>query len=323
MQTLAQPSETARGGNETPSRSFAKGECARRLKNKKEMGMRSIFYDFKANVDLELPSRKRLYQRLGEYDTLAEYSVCAIRDFESNWDNSVPFTDYVTSKAREHNVNLKGGVMLPNHEPALYKSFIVNSHSLLGDFIQHYRNDIRNLFEPTFKLGSEDGQSAIERLLRPLSKIGINPQFPEWLLPSLEYYRLVRNSTAHYIEDEDACIKAFGKISIEMINEQYPVFENRAPNRPANLTVDDFYFYSACIKHFANYLTMAIKGKVDWSNIAMTHEALDVTKIKKGTNTLSLISSTFMLYKHKPTKEEFEAARIYIHEQKDLLKNKR
>ena len=47
--------------------------------------MRTIFYDFKGNVDLDLPSRRRLKKRLGDYDTLAEYTFCAIRDFEANW----------------------------------------------------------------------------------------------------------------------------------------------------------------------------------------------------------------------------------------------
>ena len=42
--------------------------------------MRKTFYDFKANVDLELPSRVRLNHRLGEYDTLADKEANFVQD---------------------------------------------------------------------------------------------------------------------------------------------------------------------------------------------------------------------------------------------------
>lgn len=89
--------------------------------------MRTRFYNFKVGADFKLPSRKKLFKKMGEYDTLAEYTVCALRDFEKKWDRKTKFEDYVTQKAIEHSVNLRGGVTLPNHEPALYKSFMVNS----------------------------------------------------------------------------------------------------------------------------------------------------------------------------------------------------
>ena len=92
--------------------------------------MRTIFYDYKANIDLRLPSRERLLKRLGEYDTLAEYTACAVLDFEANWTGEGDYSDYVTAKAVQHNVNLKGGVQLDNYMNALYKSFMVNSHAM-------------------------------------------------------------------------------------------------------------------------------------------------------------------------------------------------
>lgn len=178
--------------------------------------MRTFFYDFKAGVDLELPSRKRLFKKMGEYDTLAEYTICALRDFEKRWDGKEPFENYVTQKAIEHKVNLKGGVTLPNHEPALYKSFIINSHALLGDFIQSYKLDIKSLIEPNFKLYEDDRLSNVEKLLKSLKTKDIIPNFPKWLLPLLDYYRLLRNSTAHVEEDKNKCIKAYLKIPLDV-----------------------------------------------------------------------------------------------------------
>lgn len=183
--------------------------------------MRTFFYDFKAGVDLELPSRKRLFKKMGEYDTLAEYTICALRDFEKRWDGKEPFENYVTQKAIEHKVNLRGGVTLPNHEPALYKSFIINSHALLGDFIQSYKLDIKSLIEPNFKLYKDDRLSNVEKLLKSLKTKDIIPNFPKWLLPLLDYYRLLRNSTAHVHPNFDINNIPKGTNIISLINSVY------------------------------------------------------------------------------------------------------
>lgn len=281
--------------------------------------MRTIFYNFKANSDIELPSRKRLFKRLGEYDTLAEYTFCTIRDFESRWDKSTSFEDYVTTKAVEHNVNLKNGVTLPNHGQALIKSFLINSYAMLEDYTDQYKKDIQNLLNPTFVFDNSNGLSRVERLLYPLRELDINPKFPIWLLQILKYYRLVRNSVAHNDKDRKNCDDAYCEINIDSLKKDYPIFANKAPNSCERLTIDDFYFYSACIKHFANYLTMALKGKIVWSELGTTHDNFKIENIKKGTAPIPLINTTMMMYNHIPTKEECRKILDYIKEQKVLL----
>lgn len=270
------------------------------------MGKRTIFYDYRNSVDLILPSSKRLYKRLGEYDTLAEYTMCALLDFEKYCDKTLPFSEYVTIKAKEHQINLRGGVMLGNYKTALCKSFIVNSHAILSDFIRHYRDDIRNLIKSDFKLSDDDKISELNRLLISLADIEIKPQFPSWLIPVMEYYRMVRNSVAHNERDEVACHKAYNNIDRNVLDNSYWVFKGKAPNEANAITMDDFYFYSACIKHVANYLVMALKGRIDWKNIVYTHTDLYPQNIKKGTNPLRLVNSVFMQYNHFGTKEEIQ-----------------
>ena len=270
------------------------------------MGKRTIFYDYKNNVDIILPSSKRLYKRLGEYDTLAEYTMCALLDFEKYCDKALPFSEYVTIKAKEHHINLRGGVMLGNYKTALCKSFIVNSHAILSDFIRHYRDDIRNLIKSDFKLSDDDKISELNRLLNSLADIEIKPQFPSWLIPVMEYYRMVRNSVAHNERDEAACHKAYNNIDRNALDNSYWVFRGKVPNEAYAITMDDFYFYSACIKHVDNYLVMALKGRIDWKNIVYTHTDLAPQNIKKGTNPLRLVNSVFMQYNHFGTKEEIQ-----------------
>ena len=89
---------------------------------------------------------------MGDYDTLAEYTFCAVRDFEVDWTNESSFEKYVTTKAELKGVNLRDGVMIPNHELALVKSFLVNFYAMLEDFINYCRFDIKNLFDKNFHL---------------------------------------------------------------------------------------------------------------------------------------------------------------------------
>lgn len=281
------------------------------------MGRRTIFYDYKKNVDMTLPSSKRLYKRLGDYDTLAEYTMCALLDFEKYRDKSIPFSDYITIKAKEHQINLRGGVTLGNYKTALIKSFIVNSHAILSDYIKHYRGDIRDLFTREFKLSDDDKVSELTRLLRALSSIGIKSQFPIWLLPVMDYYRMVRNSVAHNERDKDACEKAYEKVDRPAIDTDYWVFKGKAPNPADSITMEDFYFYSACIKHVANYLVMALKGKVNWPDIGLTHTNLDPANIKKGTDSVKLIGRVFLQYNHRGTKDEIRSILDVLKERKE------
>lgn len=281
--------------------------------------MRTIFYDFKGNVDLDLPSRRRLKKRLGDYDTLAEYTFCAIRDFEANWNEQCSFEEYVSAKAKLRDVNLRGGIMLPNHESALIKSFLVNSHAMLEDFIDQFRYDIRNLINKNFRLDDNEGLSKADKLIKGLHKIGIFPIFPEWLIPVLNYYRLVRNSVAHNEKEKDKCLQTYKEIDKSNLYSDYELFKGLAPNHPEALDLNDFYFYSACIKHFANFLTMSLKGKVIWEQLGSIHENFDVKKFKKGTKPIPLINMTLREYNHIVTKAEIESILAYIKEQKTIM----
>lgn len=268
------------------------------------MSKRTIFYDYKTNVDLKLPSNERLQKRLGTFDTLAEYIECAMLDFEKNADPSIDYSSYVSKKALEHGVNLKGSVTLENYKSAMYKSFMVNSHAMLSEFVINYRDDIRDLINPDFKLNDDDKISQLQKLLLSLKEIGVEPSFPNWLLPVMDYYRHVRNSVAHIDKDANVCNEAYVLIDKNMLWNDYAIFKDKAPNIHDQITMNDFYFYSACIKHVANYLTMALKGKVNWGNLGIIHPAFAYEKLKDVKDSIKYINGILGLYQHVPTDDE-------------------
>lgn len=100
------------------------------------------------------------------------------------------------------------------------------------------------------------------------------------------------------------------------VDKDYWVFKGKAPNPADAITMDDFYFYSACIKHVANYLVMVLKGRVNWPNIG-THTDLDPANIKKGTDSVKLVGRIFLQYNHRGTKEEIRSILDVLKERKE------
>ena len=133
----------------------------------------------------------------------------------------------------------------------------------------------------------------------------------------MDYYRMVRNSVAHNERDKEACDNAYEKVDRLAIDKDYWVFKGKAPNPADAITMDDFYFYSACIKHVANYLVMSLKGKVNWSNLGFTHTDLDPANINKGTNSVKLVGRVFLQYNHSGTKEEIRSILDVLKERKE------
>ena len=158
-----------------------------------------------------------------------------------------------------------------------------------------------------FKIVDDDKVSELTRLLIALEELEIIVKFPCWLLPVMDYYRMVRNSVAHNERDKKACEKAFSKVDKDAINADYSIFKGKVPNAVNAITMDDFYFYSACIKHVANYLRMALKGRVDWGHLGYTHLDLDPANIEKGTDSVKLVGRVYLQYCHKGTKEEIRS----------------
>ena len=262
------------------------------------------FYDFGV-IKFKLPSRERLVKRLGEYDSLAEFAVLSFRDFESTALKQQDTYGYICSKAQEHDVKIKGIVSMNNYHEAMYKSFMVNTYAMFAEFIENLREDIRILVKPDFVFVSNNNISDYERLKRSLANIDLYPSIPIWLEQLETYYRLVRNHVAHNGGDDNKCKKAFDKIDLQAMCSDYKVFDKLAPNPPNSITIQDFYLYSASVKHIANIITISLKDKINWKGIGKTHPEL-IKKHEKGTDRRKLARNILLEYGYKYSKEELD-----------------
>ena len=262
------------------------------------------FYDFSV-VKFKLPSRERLVKRLGEYDALAEFAVLSFYDFETIARSVQDTYKFVCDKAREYDVKIKGTVSMENYHEALYKSFMINTYAMFAEFIENLREDIRILINPGFVFVDDNNISDYERLKRSLGAIGINPPIPKWLEQLEEYYRLVRNHVAHNGGDDEKCNKAFKRIDLNAMYSEYKVFEKLAPNPPISITMQDFYLFSASVKHIANIITITLKDRIIWQNIGKTHPDL-IRKHQAGTDRRKLARDILIGYGYRYSKEDLD-----------------
>lgn len=262
------------------------------------------FYDFSI-VKFKLPSRERLVKRLGEYDALAEFAVLSFYDFETIARSVQDTYKFVCDKAREYDVKIKGTVSMENYHEALYKSFMINTYAMFAEFIENLREDIRILINPGFVFVDDNNISDYERLKRSLGAIGINPPIPKWLEQLEEYYRLVRNHVAHNGGDDEKCNKAFKRIDLNAMYSEYKVFEKLAPNPPISITMQDFYLFSASVKHIANIITITLKDRIIWQNIGKTHPDL-IRKHQAGTDRRKLARDILIGYGYRYSKEDLD-----------------
>ena len=254
--------------------------------------MRIYFYNQK-EIRWKLPSRERLFKRLGEYDAMAEFTILAERHFESLCNKAVSYPDFVNQKADEYDVRIRNGVSLENYTEALYKSFMINSHAIFYDFIEKFEYDMRLFVKHDFEIIRKPDISLYERLLVSMHKAGFSPKIPQWLNDIAFYYRMVRNCVAHNNDDETKCFNALHQANLEQMHKDYPIFKDKAPNPPGQITMDDFYLYSASIKHIANLLAISIQSYETWGDLGFYHPELQPNSIPKGTDRRKLINKIF------------------------------
>lgn len=250
--------------------------------------MKTYFYDSK-EIRWRLPSRERLFHRLGEYDTMAEFTVLSERYFERLCNDAESYVEFVNAKAIEYDVKIRAGVSLDNYREALYKSFMVNSTAMFDDFVENFKEDMKIFVDHSFSLYDSSSLSKYERLKKSMENAGYNLKIPKWLHDIVIYYRLIRNHVAHNQGDEEKCLKMFEKIDFKQMCKDYPVFINKSPNPPGKITMDDFYLFSASIKHIANLFTISIQGKENWFDIGKYHPSLQRSRIPSGKDRRKLV----------------------------------
>lgn len=206
------------------------------------------------------PSYRNLCQYLGEMDAMVELTELAARSFLESATSSGDIEAYIRQLSAKHKicVNLSEVNLLSRH---LARSYIVTVYHSAERFLHEFRSEHTALFQRIWTGDAKDVDPLTVTLMNVATsqseterKIGLD------LISRFQYYRAVRNWIVHTKNpDPGRPESTFSQIA-EYSEEHLVLFESvKAPNRPGDLSFDDFVFFSRLTKLIAQKLCRIAK----------------------------------------------------------------
>ena len=225
-----------------------------------------------------LPSMRRLWQVLGEYDALVEYIELTTRMFKTSFESQheLTFPEFLSSEAMKENICLNN-LTLENYESFKYKYYLILPNSSFDRFLDDFRIDFHTLFDKNIPLSRHKTKlhSIVDYLVGDSFSISIE----DFSISLYDYYRLIRNSLAHdSLKKEPEIAEIFSTLNITSVHSRYPRLST--PHDMNNLKFDDFILCTANIKSIADKLTKSLENKIDWGKFSRRNSNL-FPKLKK------------------------------------------
>lgn len=225
-----------------------------------------------------LPSMRRLWQVLGEYDTLVEYIELTTRMFKTSFESQheLTFPEFLSSEAMKENICLND-LTLDNYETFKYKYYLILPNSSFDRFLDDFMIDFHTLFDKNIPLSRH--KTKLHSIVDYLVGDSFSILLEDFSISLYDYYRLIRNSLAHdSLKKEPEIVEIFSSLNIADVHSRYPRLS--APHDMNNLTFDDFILCTANIKSIADKLTKSLENKIDWGKFSRRNSNL-FPKLKK------------------------------------------
>lgn len=225
-----------------------------------------------------LPSMRRLWQVLGEYDALVEYIELTTRMFKTSFESQheLTFPEFLSSEAMKENICLND-LTLDNYETFKYKYYLILPNSSFDRFLDDFMIDFHTLFDKNIPLSRH--KTKLHSIVDYLVGDSFSILLEDFSISLYDYYRLIRNSLAHdSLKKEPEIVEIFSSLNIADVHSRYPRLS--APHDMDNLTFDDFILCAANIKSIADKLTKSLENKIDWGKFSRRNSNL-FPKLKK------------------------------------------
>lgn len=225
-----------------------------------------------------LPSMRRLWQVLGEYDALVEYIELTTRMFKTSFESQhkLTFSEFLSSEAKKENICLND-LTLDNYETFKYKYYLILPNSSFDRFLDDFMIDFHTLLDKKIPLSRH--KSKLQSILDYLAGESFVISLEDFSTSLYDYYRLIRNSLAHdSLKKEPEITEIFSTLNITSVHSRYPRLS--APHDMNDLKFDDFILCTANIKNIADKLTKSLENKIDWGKFSGRNSNL-FPKLKK------------------------------------------
>lgn len=213
-----------------------------------------------------LPSMRRLWQVLGEYDALVEYIELTTRMFKTSFESQheLTFPEFLSSEAMKENICLNN-LTLENYESFKYKYYLMLPTSSFDRFLDDFRIDFHTLFDKNIPMSRH--KTKLQSILDYLAEDSFSISLEDFSASLYDYNRLIRNSIAHdSLKKEPEIAEIFNSLNIADVHSRYPRLS--APHDMNHLTFDDFILCTANIKSIADKLTKSLENKIDWGKFS-------------------------------------------------------
>jgi len=215
----------------------------------------------------DIPSNRKLWLTLAQYDALVEYQEVASRYYLGTFDvEKESFDAFLSRTSTATGVRLNS-ISLANFRKKQYQGYLVFPNASFDNFVMDFVDDVRFLIDPAFALSKIDG-SKFDKLLDALSQSGISPSIEKFKKDLYNYYRLLRNYVVHCLnQDYEKEYKAIDKIAIAAF---YTTLNE--PKEKSQLSFDDFVLCTANIKNIADLLTVSLLPHIDWKPLVLRNK---------------------------------------------------
>ena len=237
------------------------------------------------HTTFDVPSNRKLWDSLGEFDALMQYVEAACISYEEKQQSSGLTLEEFKKTEKDKMSHPISSLEFNSPREKLHDLYLVYPHSCLDVFIDEIIEDMRTLGFAGFNLAGTNNTSRLERLLLSLQHIGIIPNLYDFSLPVYTYYRYMRNGLNHNGGDDGDNTKV--KNAYTTVYAFKAVIDGRfnyldALGECANLQFGDYVLCTANIKNIADLIVLAIESHVDWDNFFLSVDNHPTIKKIKG-----------------------------------------
>lgn len=215
------------------------------------------------NTTFNLPSMRKLWERLGQYDALVEFEECCCRTFIKDSPEPNNLNEGLCDRAKAVDIYLTN-LPFEDYRSILNCSYLVFPYACFDKFLTDFRKDISELINLDFSIPKKNGETKLEFYLRVLKDGGITVDIQNQK-PIFDYYRLIRNAVAHNQEDQKECSRYYNQIDLKATKQMYPNLD--PPNKFDKINFNDFITATANIKNLCDILTISIEKHIDYTKV--------------------------------------------------------
>jgi hypothetical protein len=204
----------------------------------------------------------KLYNELGRYDAVVEFTELSVRSFISEANTTGDFNRFIAAKSAEHGI-VVNSVPEDIFRARISQSYILSVYQTAEGFFHEFKTELEELEGEPIKL-EESKSDYFTKLVNYVAKTNQKKsQIGLYRLSLFNYYRIVRNKYSHDFIADEHVKDAFDKLNPHLASISADYMQLNAPNSFEEIGFDDFILFSRLVKDIADKINELIVPEND------------------------------------------------------------